>query len=123
MAGVVGYLRACRNRALDAGRARTRSAAECLIGCSNCMQGGCLVEVTNVTGMIFIDPQKVVRLHISNVIETQNDTRLQFALHTEIHLEGARRLKIGGVHSCQSAGSKAILKQSSQIAWVGQLQV
>lgn len=92
MPGVVGHLRTCSNRALD-GRAHTRTAAERLIGCRNCLQGGCFVEVTNVAGMILV--QEIVGLHISNVIETQNNTRFQFALHTKIHLKGAGRLKVG----------------------------
>ncbi len=109
MTGVVGHLRTGANRALDTVEAGACTAIERFVRSGNRLQGSGLVEITNIASMVFIDPEKVVRLYVAHEVGAKDHARANFLLQADVHLDRAGSTVVGVVHVCGQAKSESLV--------------
>jgi hypothetical protein len=85
--GIIGLLCAGTDGALNAVEIGAAPTVKRLVRRRNSLEGGSLIEVANVPGMVLIDSEKVVRLNVAQVICAESHSWSEFTLDADIHLE------------------------------------
>src|ERR1700692_3875705 len=90
---------------------------------SNRLLRSSFVEIVNVPGVVLIDSEEVMGLHIVQKGGTDSHAATNFPLDTDVHLDGARSAIVGIVHIRTQSESKLVLQQRSGVVRVRCIQI
>src|ERR1700687_76201 len=119
MFGIIGHMRARANRTFNAVEVGSCAAAKRLVRRRDRFNGSSFVKVTNIAGMVLVDSEEVMGLHVAHVVGAQNHAGSNLVLYADIHLNGAWRSEVGTVHRGAQAESEPLVQQRSHVIRIG----
>src|ERR1019366_9399343 len=85
---------------------------------SNRLLRSSFVEIVNVAGVVLVDSEEIMGLHVAHKVGTDYHAATNFPLHTDVHLDRTRSAIVGIVHIRAQTVERSMLDWLSWNSWM-----